>query len=80
MNSLKNLKNQFAAVLTRDEMKNVVGGETEWGYNFCRCNNDVNCTIWYPPGATVICTELCKLFDENCEIILELLPPQPPQP
>lgn len=26
MNSLKNLKNQFAAVLTRDEMKNVVGG------------------------------------------------------
>lgn len=26
MSTLKNLRNQFAAVLTRDEMKNVLGG------------------------------------------------------
>lgn len=29
MSTLKNLRNHFSAVLTRDEMKNVVGGYVE---------------------------------------------------
>jgi len=42
MNTIENLRSQFAAELTRDEMKNVVGGVGEW-----QEPGDGSCQVYY---------------------------------
>ena len=66
VNNLANLRGQFAAILTRDEMKNVVGGVLPPLGSRCVlycCDNEGDCTPsgYVMPGVTQCST------NEECQ-------------
>lgn len=62
MKKLKMSMKNIEGILSRDELKKILGGSA--GNTFCWCGPNADCPVSGLPGKT--CTEVCRGFENGC--------------